>query len=763
MIDQTHIEAKERPRPSARQRAQGALDLLFLILYGVYVCFKASKVTTLSLPWPKVTEDALLIALAAFALARVICLGLKRRDTWIALALAGVCRLAYGVGGYEVLNFLGVVIVGFVGMDHRKALKTHLIAAGGVLVCAVAAALTGSIRNIVYYRDGLRSSWGICYPTDFSTYALFLAVALWVAWDKLPDWAMLLLALVPLSVSLFITKSRNGLMCGALFIALIAYLIFEKRVIDRRRGAGWVKKAVNGLTVAAFPLCAIFAWALVWLYSRDIPPMVRLNDALSDRLQRSVDAVANYGVQVLGTKFTMVGNGFSTIARLNVNFIDSTYVLLPVRYGWLLFACLGALWVWLTVRAIRGGRRRLALALGLIAFHSLMEHHFIELHYNVFLALVFASVAEPALKGKAARARQVDARKVAASAAALVITVGALWWALPKALMRMRTAFDALGWRGGGEKALPVMLVTALGIAALAAGARAAYRLAYAVAARRRPPLRVLPLLMGCFIIAGGGYLWSEKVIGDALVSEAKLLKKERTAMEAVVRAATGGVYVNGQPVVYDRAFGGVSPTVLAGEDLAGYDGATAVMDAAPEYNVFFQTGWRFAQISDAHAVYTSDPAVIDALEAAGYAVTEYYATPTTLDMQSEAKRNHLEYDRHGALLKGTKKCLKKGTRDELFTGIYSVRYKLYLPEKTARAIDETGADALVCTLRITAYKGETVVAEVPVYRSQFDEKRRLTLDFTTVIYSAQNVEFLAFTEEGMRVYVAGISYQKVG
>ena len=393
----------------------------------------------------------------------------------------------------------------------------------------------------------------------------------------------------------------------------------------------------------------------------------------------------------------------------------------------------------------------------------MMEHHFTELHYNVFLALAFASLTGPVLTGKAARARRVNGRKVAASAVALLIIMAALWWALPRALTRLRTAFDALGWKDGGEKALPVMAVTALCAVAVAAGARAVYQLAHAVASRRWPSWRTLPLLMASVILAGGVCLWGEKVTGDALISEAKLLNKERAAMEAITGAATGGVYVNGQPVVYNRRFGGVDTTALAGEDLARIDGATAVMDATPEYNVFFLRGWQFARISDAHAVYTSDPAVIDALAAAGYETTAYYATPTKLDMEAEAKRNRLTYDKHGALLHGTKKCLKKGKRDELYAGNYAVRYKLFLPSSIAKAIDETGADALVCTLRVTAYKGETVVAEVPVYRSQFDEKRRLTVEFTTPIPSAQNVEFLAFTEKGMKVYVAGIEYRKIG
>ena len=758
-------------RDIALRRLQTGLDALFPVLYGCYIFNRASLVTTLALPWPKNTSRFFLIALMSVGLARlVVCTGFKRVKVWIALAVAVICYLSYRAGGYMFLNFLCILFIGMIGIDCRKLFRCHVVAVLSVLAIALMAASTGCVQNIVYCRGGVRSSWGICYPTDFSTYVLFALIALWAAWDRLPDWAMLLISLITIGLSLCVTGSRNSQICSFLFFFAIAYLIFERRVIDGRPRLRWVKHGVDGFLTAALPLFALATYLMVFLYAKGNPAMVRLNDALTDRLQLCLNAVQKYGLRPFGAKFSMAGLGFSTFPNLANTFIDCSYVLIPVRYGWVLFLALSGLWVAATVRVIRCGHRRLAIALALIAFHSIIEHHFIEIHYNAFLALLFASLPAPgslpepgplpapgnAIKsehGAPGRRRAVEASAIAVAALA-----GMFFLMGPRALTRLRTAFHALNWQGGG-RALPVIL---LALAAIVAGVWAAYSLAFALLSRKRVCWRTAASALLCVLLCAGGYLWTGQVIAGATADSAATLEAEDEAMRTVVGAATGGVYVDTLPNVYMRRYGGIRPTVLAGEDLARYDGATVITDAASERNVFFQRGYRYAQISDAHAVYTADPAVIDAL-GARYALTDYWSTPMQVDLEKTAKQNHLTYGKYGMLLNGSKKRLKKGPRADLYEGCYEVTYELVLPKKTMRKIDKTGEDALVCTLRVTAFKRAMTLNEVPVYRSQFNEKRRLKVTVPFAMAGARDVDYLALTESGMKVYIRRISCRKTG
>ena len=328
-------------RDIALRRLQTGLDALFPALYGCYIFYRATLVTTLKLSWPKNTSNILLIALLVVGLARlVLCTGFKRVRAWLALAMAAICGLAYRAGGYEFLIFLFIPFIGMIGIDYRKPLRYHLIAVLSVLGIALVAASTGCVKNIVYCRDGVRSSWGICYPTDFSTYVLFALIALWVAWDRLPDWAMLLISLITIGLSLCVTGSRNSQICSFLLFFAIAYLIFERQVIDRRPRLRWVKRGVNGILTAALPLCALATYLMVFLYAKGNGAMVRLNGALTDRLLLCLNAVQKYGLQPFGAKFSMAGLGFSTFPNLKNTFIDCSYVLIPVRYGWVLFLAL---------------------------------------------------------------------------------------------------------------------------------------------------------------------------------------------------------------------------------------------------------------------------------------------------------------------------------------------------------------------------------------------------------------------------------------
>lgn len=758
-------------RDIALRRLQTGLDALFLVLYGCYIVNRASMVTTLALPWPKYTMLIARIALMGVGLARlVVCTGFKQAKVWIALAVAVICNLSYRAGGYTFLDDLSILFIGLIGIDYRKLLRCHVVAVLSVLAIALVAASTGCVQNIVYCRGGVRSSWGVCYPTDFSTYVLFALIALWVAWDRLPDWAMLLISLITIGLSLCVTGSRNSQICSFLFFFAIVYLIFERRVIDGQPRLRWVKRGLDGLLAAALPLFALATYLMVFLYAKGNPAMVRLNEALTDRLLLGLNAVRKYGLRPFGAKFSMAGLGFSTFPNLENTFIDCSYVLIPVRYGWALFLALSGLWVALTVRAIRCGHRRLAVALALIAFHSIIEHHFIEIHFNAFLALLFASLPGPGslpapgplpAPGNAIRSENGAPRRrrtVEASAIAVAALAGMFFLVGPRALTRLRTAFHALNWQGGG-KALPVILLT---LAAIAAGVWAAYSLAFALLSRRKVCWRTAASALVCMLLCAGGYLWTGQVIAAAAADSAAVLEAEDEAMRAVVGAATGGVYVDTLPNVYMRRYGGIRPTVLAGEDLARYDGATVITDAAAEHNVFFQRGYRYAQISDAHAVYTADPAVIDAL-GERYALTDYWFTPMQVDIKKMAALNHLTYGKYGMLLNGTSRRLKKGPRADLYEGSYEVTYELVLPKKTARKIDKTGEDALVCKLRVTAFRGEMVLNEVPVYRSQFDKKRRLTVRVPFAMAGARDVDYLAYTKSGMKLYIRRITCRKTG
>lgn len=740
-------ENTERRAALALGRARTGLEALFLFLTGVYLLFAYSGRTTFYAPWPLEFEATLLRAMAVTALARLVLLGPKRFEPWVGLAIAAVLYLCHRAVGDRSLYFMAILTLGFAGIDYRRILRVCLLALSAGLAVTVLAAWAGAVDNLVYYREGLRSSWGTVYPTDLSSLVLFLAAFLWVTWRKAPNWAMLLVSLLSLALSLFITMSRNAQICSFLLSAMIAWRWLEEAVLERR-GVRGPMKAVDWLVTLAFPLGALAVFGMVWLYARGTGVGLRLDELLSERLKQGLDGWHAYGLTPFGTFFEQIGNGFSVFPQKGRNFIDCSYLLMLLRNGWAGTLMYAAIWVAITRRALRSGDRRLALVMGMIAFHSVLEHHFTELNYNPILAMPLA--AFPAVDEE----RGEDTRAHNLASVLTLAALAAMGWLLgPTALTRLRTVFAAKGWTGGGLSALPVALVLLAGLAALAVLARALYLLLDALTTRKRPKAWAPAAVAACAAVAVGAWLWGNGVVDGAARAQAGRLDAEAPAVEAILASTTGDVYADALPDVYRARFSGFRPSLLCGEDLARHRGATVLTSAKPERFIFIQAGFRFAQISDESAVYTDDPAVAAALEAAGFAVTDFWSVPVDVDLEELAALNALELGEKGLVLDGPVHSVYCGPYDDLFEGWNVARFEFELPA------DASAQEGEVCLIDITAYWGDDLLAELPVQRGQFDESGRAVIDVLFASGYSRATEFRVTCRQGRAVYLRGIRY----
>lgn len=739
--------------------ALSILDTAFLALTGLYLLFLTAGITTFNIPFPEWTERRLLAALAACAALRLIALCMNDRRAWRRLvpgaALAAVYYRVYRADGYLFLLYLAVLTLGLAGIDYRKILKTYLCTAGLLAAAAVVAALTGAITNFVFMKNGyIRSAWGILYPTDFASAVLFALLALWIAWRRLPDWAMLLLALGSMLLAWQIVRGSTSLICSAAFAALVAYRVFERHVVERHGRLRWVKGGVNVLAAAAFVLLALLMFALMALYARrGVNLAVRANRLLSDRLKLAANAWKEHGVHPFGTPFEQVGAGGSTFQALNYNFVDSSYPLILIRYGWVTFIALAAVWTLGVIRAIRAGDRRLALAMALIALHSFSEHHFTEVNFNILLAMPLA--AFPALSDEAP-ARD---RRRAWAAALTGAVCAALIPMLPLAISMLRTAFQALDITGGGKRSLAVIAAILAAGAVAAVFIRAIYRLLAARLGGEGWPKRALAALAACLVLVGGTALFCDGMIARAAEENAALLDAEAPALEAVTANASGRVYSDALPEVYRRRFGGISRAMLSGEDLARLYGVTVVMEDWRECNPFLESGFLYAPISEAHAVYTNDAAAIAALEAAGVRLTGYYSKAWQADMAWEAEINNLDYAPDGLEIEGFDRALAAGPYADLYEGRYTVAFDLRLDE-AALAADIAAGDT-VCELDVTAYWGQEVLLSKSVARKRFGDGGALTVEIPFKTDGCRGVEFQAFAVGDCPVIVEGIAWRR--
>lgn len=738
------------------RRMTRLLEVLFLALAGLYMLYRISKSTTFHLIWPSWFEPGLMHGLALIAVLRLLTGRLWRRETLIALAFALIYGMVYRTDGYSFLPFLGILTVGFIDIGHRKILRMFLLTAGILYCVTVLAGYLGVITNYVRIKNGLRSAWGISYPTDFASLGFYLLLALWVAADRLPDWVMLLICAVFGAVAWYIAHSSTSTICLVLLFCAILYHMVEQRIDRRHPGMRWMKRGVNLFATLSFPLLALCMFAMMAMYARGMNLGFKLNSLLSNRLKYQVTAWQTYGLKPFGTPFALHGDGFSVFPQPNYTFVDSSYPLILLRYGWVLFIALCLSWSWTARKAIRCGDRRLVLVLAIIAVHSFSEHHFIDVHFNILLAMPLAaylprreSAQNPLFETKS----DGRAAAIAWAGAVLLMILGACLFG-PRLMAWLKTALEITGY-GHGAHALRLMCVL-LGVlfgvcAVLWTASRVIRALLMGKPGEARVPATVL---LGCAIVAGGLGLFANGIINRAAGESEAMVEADRQAMEIAVKAATGKVFSGVLPELYARRIDGLSYAPCFEDDIARLPGNTVLLPSDTERGTFIHNGFLYVPISDTHALYTGDRAVVEALTAAGYQATGYYSGVQTVDLGEASELNALEYDpRRGVRLDGSAGTLQNGPWKDLYGGRYRMTWTLSLPEGALPG------EGTLCTLRLTINKGEDVVLEKEVLADQFDEQGKLSVSIPFKIASSRSVAFEAVAAPGRQVDISEIRY----
>ena len=386
------VEAKLRASSS---RKLNALDVIFLVLTGLYL---ASMVYSMSMfPWdiPKKAKIVLLAFLMLVGGCRVLLIGVKNPKVWIGAVLCAVYCCVFYVVRSSYFLFLAVCTIGFLEMDYYKIIRTYLIAVGIALTVIVIAALIGAIENLVFLKDGhLRYSMGTIYPTDFASLVLFLLVYLWSVLKRAPDWVTLFLPVITFAVSWKIAYSVTSMVCSALFAAIILYYLFHQRILAKHPRMCLISDWLIRLAVAFFACTSVL---LLFAYARGGELTEKL-DIVSNRFYIANLGKETYGLHPFGSNFELIGYGKVHLGKELVNgynFIDNSYLLSLIRYGYVFLIAVVILHVFCVSKLQKADNRRLALVLALIAFHSISEHHLIELHYNISLALPLAAFARP--------------------------------------------------------------------------------------------------------------------------------------------------------------------------------------------------------------------------------------------------------------------------------------------------------------------------------------------------------------------------------
>ena len=730
---------------------------LYLVVLTLYFVRAFFDTTMFRFPWPVSFYPVIRVLMLVVAWKKIM-----QMQEWKQLvaccAVALVFCFSFMMTGYEFLFDLGILLIGAVGVPSRKILKIYLAGLVITMYVALVGSFTGVIADLVY-RDGdfYKHSFGICYPTDFAAHLVYGVLVLWVLFRKIPTIVHVVIMVGLTVLQLMFCGTQCSEIVMVLSIVSVIYVVASGWIMQRNGVLGKVIRGIDWLVCTTTVVCAVVIVALSVKYDPDIPVWAWINDMLSRRLRLAQDAFQQYGMSLFGTAFEMVGNGGDTVSRSGYNFVDSSFCLILVRYGILVFLAILVLTVFTGVKANKNGNRRVVFALALIAVHSMIEHHLIELAYNPFLLLPFCSMQKKNSqdeKNIAKRERVLKSRIMQVIIYSLFALL--LLYMAPIIFDYGRTIVTLLQWY---EEKKQLSFIIVLLILTVAVIMIIVCINTFRYHERCRSNRKKAYLFSGsCLIIIlclGVG----EKIIWKGRAQYELALESGENILSILTQQLQGEnykIFVEDIPIVYQREMEGISNKILPAKALVNNDNIILIASKNEEINLLMQGGYEFGEISDTEAIYTNCEKAIKIIENSGIPMFTCYSVKKTVDLADLAWRNGLEMNDKGDLIvDGESKSLIYGPYSVIYQGTLEVTYKIKLLNSSIK-------EGEIAYVRLSSDYGKNVIKRESITQEDFDEEGNATIVIKQYVNDSEGVEYLLFANGDSRIAIQNISYKKV-
>lgn len=734
------------------------MDVVTLILLGFYLVDISLNYIVTAIRVPTEVEIVLFAGMFLIAVWKLFSMAIERKweSLCTAILVLVVCFLSYIYVSYPFIPWLGAIIVATSGIDYKKILTTYLITIGILLSITVLLAWTGGISNLIYgwtSEDRIRSSWGVVYPTDFASYFLFFAIILWVRVQRCSEWFLLIPAGGVFFLANTIAKSNTSSLCALCFIVAILVDCLINVLKKKKHIFKIFKKIFDVFLKLIFPAFAIVSFLSLYAWHLNLPIADKINEFMNGRLVYVYQDLQEYGIHAFGGTFDVVGNGGGNFAKLQAyNFIDNSYFLLLIRYGWVFFLLIMYLWEKSLSKALRRNNYRIAFAMAIIALHALSEHHFPELNYNIFLLLPFATIGKE--KKKPEEYKEINI--------SLAITTGLVsaggFVLLPKSVSILRTLFSVYNLTGTWISSLNMAFFTSFGfVIGVILLAFLVYRTFFCFLMKK--PIKIVYTGLTCCVVAGAvalTFLGNEK-LREHYDEYRDLFDQESTVINLVKDSKQGNLYASDIPEYYQMYFGGFTDRILSNEELAKEENTTLVVASDFDSYILSAAEFQWLQISDKHAIYTNDASVIQSLEENGYTLSSFNVKVNTVNLYSQAEWNGTPLNEDASYPINPETSMLCGPYLDLHSGTFVVRCTL----TNLNLENGSDGDMGVGKLTVTAYYGEMSLGESEIMLSHFDENGNCELEFSFYSPNATSIEFKMESENGASFNIVNMTYQR--
>lgn len=365
-------------------------ETTYLGIYALILAYKFLQTTMFPIQWPSYMNYLCGAVIGGYAALKLIC---KRRDyTKKELVLSAIVFVALiipaVVAHYAFLFLLAFLIVGAKDIDFRKILAVYLVVGVTIMLLAFSASQYGIIEDLMYVvtrgeEEYTRHSFGMIYTTDYAAHLFYMVLAAVILFQQQLSltakvWLSLLVA-----ASVYFTSNAQTSMISLILFALLC--VFE-RVF--RKHMGQIEKILRWVPVA----CAAVYLYVTYLFDGSEQWMLELNWLLNERLYYGKIAMLDIKPKIFGQYVVEKGNGLAEGKLADYFFIDDSYLRILLEYGYIAFIVVFVLLLLMSKKAADKKQYIIVIALVVIAIHSVMEHHMMEIEYNPLWLVLFASI-----------------------------------------------------------------------------------------------------------------------------------------------------------------------------------------------------------------------------------------------------------------------------------------------------------------------------------------------------------------------------------
>lgn len=389
--------------------AAGALENLYLLLFGIIVLYLFLQKTTFDIPWNLFvyTEDGAIrtwsrwvmeppyYLLGYTAVFRIL---IQKEYNWLRTAFA--VGILYG-GRYlweQNISYKTILvtflIVGAIGISFRKLVRVYCLLVSSALIITIVCAVSGLIENYVMMRgENMRMFFGINSPTNFASFVFFQILCWWyLRKEKLSYIEAGLTVVISVLLNVFCDTRTACVLLLATAMCMV-WMRFRYKQAGKRGKEYRMCPLISSMGTLVYPLLAILSVGLTLIYTQDSELLTKINSWLSARLSLGKRAFDVYGVSWFGKYIRMFA--FESGATVNNYFyIDSSYVQLPIMFGLAAMIFLLFAFLWISCRARAEKDWIFLLILVLAGVHCVTDCHLIEIQFCPFVLALLADTRE---------------------------------------------------------------------------------------------------------------------------------------------------------------------------------------------------------------------------------------------------------------------------------------------------------------------------------------------------------------------------------